>query len=83
MPSWLYIEDFPRTIVQANKLDEMLTKENTSVDAVVIINMPDKVLVNRIAGQRVHLASGGVHFAPPCSSVKNTYTVEESKTIDN
>ena len=38
------------------------------MDAVVIINVPDKVLVDRIAGQRVHLASGRsnhVKFAPP------------------
>ena len=46
----------------------MLTKENTSVDAVVIIYVPDEVLDERIAGQRVHLASGcsnHVKFAPP------------------
>ena len=46
----------------------MLTKENTSVDAVVIINVPDKLLVERIALQRVHLVSGRsnhVKFASP------------------
>uniref|UniRef100_A0AAV1U837 Adenylate kinase n=1 Tax=Peronospora matthiolae TaxID=2874970 RepID=A0AAV1U837_9STRA len=44
------LEDFPRAVVQAKKLDEILTKKNTSVDAVVIINVPEKVLVIRIAG---------------------------------
>ena len=57
----------------------MLTKENTSVDAVVIINVPDKVLVERIAGQRVHLASGcsnHVKFAPPNVDCKDDITSE-------
>uniref|UniRef100_A0AAV1U949 Adenylate kinase n=1 Tax=Peronospora matthiolae TaxID=2874970 RepID=A0AAV1U949_9STRA len=34
--------DFPQAVVQDKKLDEMLTKENTLVDAVVIINVPEK-----------------------------------------
>uniref|UniRef100_A0AAV1U3P2 Uncharacterized protein n=1 Tax=Peronospora matthiolae TaxID=2874970 RepID=A0AAV1U3P2_9STRA len=37
------LDDFPRTI-----LDEMLTKENTSVDAVVFIYVPDKCLLNAL-----------------------------------
>uniref|UniRef100_A0AAV1TDT4 Adenylate kinase active site lid domain-containing protein n=1 Tax=Peronospora matthiolae TaxID=2874970 RepID=A0AAV1TDT4_9STRA len=57
------LDDFPRTVVQAKKLDVMLTRKNTSVDAVVIFNVPDKVLVERIAGQRVHLACGHSNHA--------------------
>ena len=57
----------------------MLTKGNTSVDAVVIINVPYKVLVERIARQRVHLASGRsnhVKFAPPNVEGKDDITCE-------
>ena len=46
----------------------MLTKGNTSVNAVAIINVPEKVLVERIAGQFVHLTSATsnhVKFALP------------------
>ena len=57
----------------------MLTKENTSVDAVVIINVPYKVLAKRIAGQRLHLASGRINhvkFAPPNVDGKDDITGE-------
>ena len=57
----------------------MLTKENTSVDAVVIINEPEKVLLECIAGQCVHLASGRskhVKFAPPNVDGKDDITGE-------
>lgn len=46
----------------------MLAKENTEVDAVINFNIPDKVLVDRISGRRVHPASGRsyhVKFNPP------------------
>ncbi|CAI5728416.1 unnamed protein product [Hyaloperonospora brassicae] len=65
--------------VDAKKLDEMLTKENTSVDAAVIIDVPDKVLVERIAGQRMHLASGrsnNVKFSTPNVDGKDDITGE-------
>ena len=57
----------------------MLTKEISSVDAVVIINVPDKVLVERIARQRVHLASGRsnhVKFFPSNVDGKDDITGE-------
>ena len=49
------------------------------MDAVVIIHVLDKVLVKRIAGQRVHLDSGRsnhVKFAPPNVDVKDDITGE-------
>ena len=54
----------------------MLAEENTSVDAVVNFNIPDKALVERIAGRRVHPASGRsyhVKFAPPKIEGKNIF----------
>ena len=45
----------------------------------MIINVPDKLLVDRIAGQRVHLASGRsnhVKFAPPNVDGKDDITGE-------
>ena len=49
------------------------------MDAVVIIKMPDKVLDERIGGQRVRLASGRrnhVKFAPPNVDGKDDITGE-------
>ncbi|EQC28456.1 adenylate kinase B [Saprolegnia diclina VS20] len=62
------LDGFPRTVVQAEKLDEMLAETKTQVDKVVNFNIPDQVLVERIAGRRIHVSSGRsyhVKFNPP------------------
>ncbi|TMW69510.1 hypothetical protein Poli38472_001666 [Pythium oligandrum] len=73
------LDGFPRTVVQAQKLDEMLALENTQVDKVINFDIPDSVLVERIAGRRVHLASGRsyhVKFNPPQVEGKDDITGE-------
>ncbi|RLN94094.1 hypothetical protein BBJ28_00019758, partial [Nothophytophthora sp. Chile5] len=73
------LDGFPRTVVQAKKLDEMLSEEKTGVDAVVNFNVPDEVLVERISGRRVHPASGRsyhVKFNPPKVAGKDDVTGE-------
>ncbi|OQR82911.1 adenylate kinase [Achlya hypogyna] len=62
------LDGFPRTVVQAEKLDEMLAETSTQVDKVINFNIPDQVLVERIAGRRIHVSSGRsyhVKFNPP------------------
>ncbi|KAF1336398.1 adenylate kinase, partial [Globisporangium splendens] len=73
------LDGFPRTVVQAQKLDEMLAEENTQVDKVVNFNVPDSVLVERISGRRVHPASGRSYhtkFNPPKVEGKDDITGE-------
>ncbi|GLE04287.1 hypothetical protein PINS_up013202 [Pythium insidiosum] len=73
------LDGFPRTVVQAEKLDEMLAEEKTQVDKVINFNIPDTVLVDRIAGRRVHPASGRsyhVKFNPPKVEGKDDITGE-------
>ncbi|KAJ0392424.1 hypothetical protein P43SY_007592 [Pythium insidiosum] len=73
------LDGFPRTVVQAEKLDEMLAEEKTQVDKVINFNIPDTVLVDRIAGRRVHPASGRsyhVKFNPPKVEGKDDVTGE-------
>ncbi|KAK9844615.1 hypothetical protein WJX74_004690 [Apatococcus lobatus] len=62
------LDGFPRTVVQAQKLDEMLEKKGTHVDHVLNFEVPDSVLVERISGRLVHPASGRSYhekFQPP------------------
>ncbi len=47
-------DGFPRTIPQA----EALKEAGVPIDAVVEIDVPDEEIVKRMAGRRVHLASG-------------------------
>ncbi|MGR9014331.1 MAG: adenylate kinase [Gammaproteobacteria bacterium] len=58
------LDGFPRTIAQAEGLNEM----GVVIDTVIEIAVPDEEIVKRMAGRRVHLQSGRtyhVEFNPP------------------
>jgi adenylate kinase len=58
------LDGFPRTIPQADGLKAM----GVIIDTVIEIDVPDENIVNRMAGRRVHLASGRSYhtqFNPP------------------
>jgi adenylate kinase len=62
------LDGFPRTVVQAEKLDSMLAQRGTQIDKVLNFSVPDSVLVERVTGRWVHPASGRSYhtkFAPP------------------
>ncbi|MEX0374535.1 adenylate kinase [Spiribacter pallidus] len=59
-------DGFPRTIAQADALKDA----GIAIDAVVEIQVDDEAIVSRMAGRRVHPASGRVYHidnAPPAS----------------
>ena len=58
------LDGFPRTIAQA----EGLTAMGVKIDTVIEINVADEEIIKRMAGRRVHLASGRsyhIDFNPP------------------
>lgn len=62
------LDGFPRTVVQAEKLDQLLEKRQTGLDAVIEFGIDDSLLVRRITGRLIHQASGRSYheeFAPP------------------
>jgi len=62
------LDGFPRTIPQAKGLDFLLKELNQSLDFVIVIEVNDDIIVNRMGGRRVHEASGRVYhikFNPP------------------
>ncbi|KAH9708335.1 Adenylate kinase 4 [Citrus sinensis] len=62
------LDGFPRTVVQAEKLDEMLEKQGTEIDKVLNFAIDDSILEERITGRWIHPASGRSYhtkFAPP------------------
>ncbi|HYO29912.1 MAG TPA: nucleoside monophosphate kinase, partial [Thermomicrobiales bacterium] len=58
----------PRTLAQAQALDDALARRGGRVDAVVLLNVPRERLVERLAGRRVCANGGHVYhsiFNPP------------------
>jgi len=73
------LDGFPRTVVQAQKLDEMLGSTGKSLDKVIHFDIEDSLLFKRITGRRVHPASGRsyhIEFAPPKVEGKDDVTGE-------
>ncbi|VFQ69916.1 unnamed protein product [Cuscuta campestris] len=62
------LDGFPRTVAQAEKLDEMLQKQGVKVDKVLNFAIDDAILEERITGRWIHPSSGRTYhtkFAPP------------------
>jgi len=74
------LDGFPRTVKQAEKLDEMLVTEKAGkLNAVLEFKVPDEMLVERICGRLVHAASGRSYhekFHPPKVPMKDDITGE-------
>ena len=70
------LDGFPRTLPQADSL----TNTGIEIDAVIEIDVPDSEIVSRIAGRRVHPASGRIYhniFNPPKVEDKDDATGED------
>lgn len=73
------LDGFPRTVVQAQKLDEMLAARGVKVDKVVNMALDDEVLIERITGRLVHPSSGRSYhtkFNPPKHNMTDDLTGE-------
>ena len=62
------MDGFPRTVVQAKALDEILTKLGKQIEKVIALNVPDKDIIERITGRRTSKITGKIYhikFNPP------------------
>jgi len=62
------LDGFPRTVPQAEKLDNMLLDRKEKIDSVVQLQIEDQLLISRITGRLIHPASGRTYhkeFHPP------------------
>ena len=70
------LDGFPRTLPQA----DAVTQAGIEIDAIIEIDVPDSKIVTRMAGRRVHLASGRTYhvtFNPPKVEGKDDETGED------
>jgi len=73
------LDGFPRTVPQAEKLDELLARRKSLLDAVVEFSIADSLLVRRITGRLIHPASGRSYheeFHPPKKPMTDDVTGE-------
>ncbi|XP_031629681.1 adenylate kinase [Contarinia nasturtii] len=73
------LDGFPRTVTQAEKLDQLLEKRKTGLDAVIEFGIDDNLLVRRITGRLIHPASGRSYheeFHPPKKNMTDDITGE-------
>jgi len=76
----ILLDGFPRTTVQAEKLDAMFKESGKTIDKVIEFKVDDEILVERIEGRRIHKASGRsyhVKFNPPKVAGKDDVTGED------
>jgi adenylate kinase len=62
--SGFIMDGFPRTIAQAEAVDAMLKEMQKSINAVIVLEVPDESLVQRLSGRR---------SCPNCGAVYNVY----------
>jgi adenylate kinase len=73
------LDGFPRTVVQAEKLDDMLDSRKEGLQHAIELSIDDALLVARITGRLIHPSSGRsyhVEFNPPKIPGKDDLTGE-------
>ena len=74
------LDGFPRTLSQAEGLNFLLNNLNQNLDFVIVINVEDQIIVDRMGGRRVHPGSGRTYhiaFNPPKIENKDDITGED------
>ena len=73
------LDGFPRTITQAEGLDNLFKKTNQKLNHVIVIDVEDDEIVSRMSGRRMHPESGRVYhikYNPPKNEGKDDITNE-------
>ncbi|NOX16335.1 MAG: adenylate kinase [Epsilonproteobacteria bacterium] len=66
------LDGFPRTLKQAEALEELMNQSGKKLDKVLSFDVPDELIIQRIAGRRVCPKCGAsYHTEFNCSQVEN------------
>ena len=61
-------DGFPRTLIQAEKLDDLVTSLESTLESVILLECSDEVIVERLSGRRTCNKCGSVYhviYNPP------------------
>lgn len=71
----IIFDGFPRTVAQAEALDAMMKRLNREISEVVMIDLPESEVVNRIASRRQCRKCGEILHVAPDAPANNTCPV--------
>ena len=81
------LDGFPRTIPQAQVLDEALTKLGEKIDYAINVDVPDENIVKRMSGRRACLKCGATyhieHIPPKAGSELVLRDDDRPETVQN
>ncbi|MDF1661676.1 MAG: adenylate kinase [Planctomycetota bacterium] len=80
--SGFMLDGFPRTRPQAEALDAALAADDLSLDAIVLIEAADEVIIERITGRRTAPKTGAIYhikFNPPPEGVEVTQRADDTE----
>jgi adenylate kinase len=73
-PAKFLLDGYPRTLAQAVSFDQVLKHQGLSLDAVVLLRVPDDEIVRRLSGRRVCPKDGSTYHLlsnPPKKSLEH------------
>ena len=79
-PRGFLLDGFPRTVEQANLLDDFLAELGRSIERVVLFKVPDEEALQRLQGRMVHPGSGRTYHSqldPPKVADRDDVTGED------
>lgn len=77
------LDGFPRTQPQAEALDRALESAGVSLDVVLLIEVPDELIVERITGRRMDPETGDIYhveFKPAPEAIQGRLTQRKDDT---
>jgi adenylate kinase len=83
--SGFMLDGFPRTVPQAEALSEALKTDGVELDAVLLLEVPDSLIVERIIGRRSDPQTGAIYhltFNPPPADISNRLVHRKDDTED-
>ena len=79
------LDGFPRTVAQAEALDGMLGEARRALDHVLLLDVADEVLLERVTGRRSDPETGHVYhatFAPPPAEIAHRLIQRKDDTAE-
>ncbi len=83
--SGFMLDGFPRTLPQAEALDVAMRKAGVTLEAVVLIEIPDQMVIDRLSGRRTDPVTGTIYhmiFNPPPAEITSRLVQRKDDTVE-